>query len=46
MSAIGSSDRFEPRNRVVQVSPFGGSDGLEVAHAPLPTARRGEVQSM
>ena len=31
-------------NRVVQVSRFGGPDGLEVVDAPLPTARRGEVR--
>src|SRR5437763_16923006 len=34
----------EPRNRVVQVGRFGGSDGLEVVDAPLPTAGRGEVR--
>ena len=34
----------EPRNRVVQVRRFGGSDELEVVDAPLPTARRGEVR--
>jgi NADPH:quinone reductase-like Zn-dependent oxidoreductase len=34
----------EPRNRVVQVSRFGGPDGLEVVDAPLPTAGRGEVR--
>jgi NADPH:quinone reductase len=34
----------EPRNRVVQVSRFGGPDGLEVIDAPLPTAGRGEVR--
>src|SRR5690242_3405344 len=34
----------EPRNRVVQVSRFGDSDGLEVVDAPLPTAGRGEVR--
>ena len=34
----------EPRNRVVQVSRFGGPDGLEVADAPLPTVGRGEVR--
>jgi NADPH2:quinone reductase len=33
-----------PRNRVVQVRCFGGSDGLEVVDAPLPTARMGEVR--
>jgi len=34
----------EPRNRVVQVSRFGGPDGLEVVDAPLPAAGRGEVR--
>lgn len=34
----------ELRNRVVQVSRFGGPDGLEVVEAPLPTAGRGEVR--
>ena len=34
----------EPRNRVVQVSRFGGPDGLEVVDAPMPTAGRGEVR--
>ena len=34
----------ESRNRVVQVSRFGGPDGLEVVDAPLPTAGRGEVR--
>src|SRR5215475_1326334 len=34
----------EPRNRVVQVSRFGGPEVLEVVDAPLPTAGRGEVR--
>ena len=34
----------EPRNRVVQVTRFGGPDGLEVVDAPPPKARRGEVR--
>jgi NADPH:quinone reductase-like Zn-dependent oxidoreductase len=34
----------ELRNPVVQVSRFGDADGLEVVHAPLPMARRGEVR--
>ena len=34
----------QPRNRVVQVSSFGGPDGLEVVEAPLPTAGPGEVR--
>jgi NADPH:quinone reductase-like Zn-dependent oxidoreductase len=34
----------EPRNQVVQVSRFGGPEGLEVVDAPLPTAGRGEVR--
>src|SRR6266508_1212367 len=34
----------EPRNRVVQVTRFGGPDGLEVVDAPLPTTGRGEVR--
>jgi NADPH:quinone reductase len=33
----------ELRNRVVQVSRFGGPEGLEVVEAPLPTPGRGEV---
>jgi NADPH:quinone reductase len=31
-------------NRVVQLSRFGGPDGLEVVDAPMPTAGRGEVR--
>src|SRR5215468_12061639 len=34
----------EPRNRVVQVSRFGGPEGLQVVDAPMPTAGRGEVR--
>src|SRR5204863_8972913 len=34
----------QPRNRVVQVSSFGGPDGLEVVEAPFPTAGPGEVR--
>src|SRR5215831_5472566 len=34
----------EPRNRVVQVTHFGGPDGLEVVDAPMPTPGRGEVR--
>jgi len=34
----------EPRNWVVQVSRFGGPDGLEVVDATTPTAGRGEVR--
>jgi NADPH:quinone reductase len=34
----------ELRNRVVQVRPFGGPDGLEVVDAPLPTAGWGGVR--
>ena len=34
----------EPRNRIVQVTRFGGPDGLEVVDAPMPTAGRGEVR--
>jgi len=34
----------EPRNRVVQVTRFGGPEGLEVVDAPLPTTGRGEVR--
>ena len=33
-----------PRNRAVQVSRFGGPDGLEVVGAPMPTAGRDEVR--
>src|SRR5262245_32463436 len=35
---------MEPRNRVVQVRRFGGSDGLEVVEASLPSAGPGEVR--
>jgi NADPH:quinone reductase len=35
---------IEPRNRVVQLSRFGGPEGLEVVDAPLPTAGPGEVR--
>src|SRR5204863_2019289 len=31
-------------NRVVQITRFGGPDGLEVVDAPLPIAGRGEVR--
>ena len=34
----------EPRNRGIQVSRLGGSDGLEVVDVPLPTASGGEVR--
>src|SRR5436190_9798314 len=34
----------ELRNRVVQVSRFGGPEGLEAVDAPLPTPGRGEVR--
>ncbi|WP_406857209.1 medium chain dehydrogenase/reductase family protein [Alsobacter sp. KACC 23698] len=34
----------EPRNRVVQLTRFGGPEGLAVVDAPMPTARRGEVR--
>ena len=34
----------ETRNRVVQVSRFGGPEGLEVVDAPLPVAGPGEVR--
>jgi NADPH:quinone reductase-like Zn-dependent oxidoreductase len=34
----------EPRNRIVQVTRFGNTDGLEVVEAPLPAAGRGEVR--
>ena len=34
----------ELRNRVVQVSHFGGPEGLEVVDTSLPTAGRGEVR--
>lgn len=34
----------EPHNQVVQVSRFGDADGLEVADAPMPTARAGQVR--
>ncbi len=32
------------RNRVVQVTRFGGPEGLEVVDAPVPTATSGEVR--
>jgi len=34
----------EPRNRVVQLSRFGGPEGLELVDAPLPSAGAGEVR--
>ncbi|HXX07341.1 MAG TPA: medium chain dehydrogenase/reductase family protein [Pseudolabrys sp.] len=34
----------EPRNRIVQISRFGGPDVIEVVDAPLPTAGPGEVR--
>jgi NADPH:quinone reductase-like Zn-dependent oxidoreductase len=34
----------EPRNRVVQLSRFGGPEGLELVYAPLPSAGAGEVR--
>ncbi len=34
----------EPRNRVVQLRRYGGSEELEVVDAPLPAAGRGEVR--
>jgi NADPH2:quinone reductase len=34
----------EPRNRVVQVTRFGGPEELEVVDARMPTAGRGEVR--
>src|SRR6516225_446386 len=34
----------EPRNRVVQLSRFGGPEQLEVVDAPLPAVGRGEVR--
>ncbi len=34
----------EGRNRAVQVSRFGGPDGLEVVEVPMPTAGHGEVR--
>src|SRR5690242_21752871 len=34
----------EPRNRVVRVRSFGGSEALEVVGAALPKAGRGEVR--
>jgi NADPH:quinone reductase-like Zn-dependent oxidoreductase len=33
-----------PRNRVVLLTRFGESDGIEVIEAPVPTAGRGEVR--
>jgi NADPH:quinone reductase len=35
---------LQPRNRAVQVTHFGGPDGIEVVEAPLPTAGQGEVR--
>jgi NADPH:quinone reductase len=34
----------DSRNRVVQVTRFGGPEGLEVVDVPLPTAGQGEVR--
>jgi NADPH:quinone reductase-like Zn-dependent oxidoreductase len=34
----------EPRNRVVQLSRFGGPEGLELVDAPVPSAGAGEVR--
>src|SRR5690242_20349974 len=34
----------EPRNRVVQLTRFGGPEELAVVDAPLPTAARREVR--
>jgi NADPH:quinone reductase-like Zn-dependent oxidoreductase len=42
--APGARAISEPRNRVVRVSRFGEPDGLEVADAPMPLPRRGEVR--
>src|SRR5256885_8133247 len=44
MNPNALSADLKPRNRVVQVSRFGGPDGLEVVDAPLPTAGKGEVR--
>jgi NADPH:quinone reductase-like Zn-dependent oxidoreductase len=34
----------QPENRVVQVSRFGGPEGIDVVDAPMPTAGPGEVR--
>ncbi|MCM2279022.1 MAG: medium chain dehydrogenase/reductase family protein [Oligoflexia bacterium] len=34
----------ESRNRVVEISRFGGPDGLKISDTPLPQAGRGEVR--
>src|SRR5262249_1086113 len=39
-----TSRMSEPRNRVVQLSRFGGPEGVEVIDAAMPTAGRGEVR--
>ncbi|HEU4641411.1 MAG TPA: medium chain dehydrogenase/reductase family protein [Gemmatimonadaceae bacterium] len=39
-----TAESQRPRNRVVQVSRFGGPEGLEVVDAPMPAAGRGEVR--
>ena len=44
MTAAESSAPARARNRVVQVSRFGGPEGLDVVDAPLPTAGRDEVR--
>src|SRR5262245_45667842 len=43
-SLRGSRQMREQRNRIVQVTRFGGPEGLEVVDTPLPTAGRSEVR--
>jgi NADPH:quinone reductase-like Zn-dependent oxidoreductase len=43
-ACLGKPPMREPRNRVVQITHFGGPEGLEVVDAPLPTAGRSEVR--
>ena len=41
---VGDAATVPSRNRVVQVSRFGGPEDLQVVDAPMPTAQSGEVR--
>ena len=41
---VGDAATVPSRNRVVQVSRFGGPEDLQVVDAPMPTAQPGEVR--
>lgn len=41
---VGDAATAPSRNRVVQVSRFGGPEDLQVVDAPMPTAQPGEVR--